>query len=130
MNRVPRTVWALGLVSLFMDLSSETIHALLPLFLTTTLGVSVVMVGLIDGIAEATASISKVFSGYISDRIGRRKPLILLGYGLGALSKPFFALAGSAPRWYRLRPARARSRARWRRASATRRAAPRRVPPA
>lgn len=97
MNRVPRTVWALGLVSLFMDLSSEIIHALLPLFLTTTLGVSVVMVGLIDGIAEAAASISKVFSGYVSDRIGRRKPLILLGYGLGALSKPFFALAGSAP---------------------------------
>src|SRR3990167_2126502 len=96
MNRVPRTVWALGLVSLFMDLSSETIHALLPLFLTTTLGVSVVMVGLIDGIAEATASISKVFSGYISDRIGRRKPLILLGYGLGALSKPLFAIATSA----------------------------------
>lgn len=97
MNRIPRTVWALGLVSLFMDLSSEIIHALLPLFLTTTLGVSVAMVGLIDGIAEATASISKVFSGYISDRIGRRKPLILLGYGLGALSKPLFALAGTAP---------------------------------
>lgn len=97
MDRIPRTVWALGLVSLFMDLSSEIIHALLPLFLTTTLGVSVAMVGLIDGIAEATASISKVFSGYISDRIGRRKPLILLGYGLGALSKPLFALAGTAP---------------------------------
>ena len=94
---IPRTVWALGFVSLFMDLSSEIIHALLPLFLTTTLGVSVAMVGLIDGIAEATASISKVYSGYISDRIGRRKPLILLGYGLGALSKPLFALAGSAP---------------------------------
>lgn len=96
MVRIPRTVWALGLVSLFMDLSSEIIHALLPLFLTTTLGVSVAMVGLIDGIAESTASISKVFSGYISDRIGRRKPLILLGYGLGALTKPLFALAGSA----------------------------------
>lgn len=96
MNKVPRTVWALGVVSLLMDLSSEIIHALLPLFLTTTLGVSVAMVGLIDGIAEATASISKVFSGYVSDRIGRRKPLILLGYGLGALSKPLFALAGSA----------------------------------
>ena len=82
---------------MFMDISSEIIHALLPLFLTTTLGVSVAMVGLIDGIAEATASITKVFSGYISDRIGRRKPLILLGYGLGALSKPLFALAGSAP---------------------------------
>jgi MFS family permease len=97
MDRIPRTVWALGFVSLFMDLSSEIIHALLPLFLTTSLGVSVAMVGLIDGIAEATASISKVFSGYISDRIGRRKPLILLGYGLGALSKPLFALAGTAP---------------------------------
>lgn len=75
-----------------MDVSSEIIHALLPLFLTTTLGVSIAMVGLIDGIAEASASISKVFSGYISDRIGRRKPLILLGYGLGALTKPLFAL--------------------------------------
>ncbi len=95
--KIPRTVWALGLVSLFMDISSESIHALLPLFLTATLGVSVAMVGLIDGIAEATASISKVFSGYISDRIGRRKPLILLGYGLGAITKPLFALAGSAP---------------------------------
>lgn len=96
MDRIPRTVWALGLVSLFMDLSSEIIHALLPLFLTTTLGVSVAMVGLIDGIAEATASIAKVFSGYVSDRIGRRKPLILAGYALGAASKPLFALAGSA----------------------------------
>jgi MFS family permease len=94
--QIPRTVWALGIVSLFMDLSSETIHALLPLFLTTTLGVSVAMVGLIDGIAESTASISKIFSGYVSDRIGRRKPLILLGYGLGALSKPIFPVAGSA----------------------------------
>lgn len=94
--KIPRTVWALGMVSLFMDLSSEIIHALLPLFLTATLGVSVAMVGLIDGVAESTASISKVFSGYLSDRLGRRKPLILLGYGLGALSKPFFALAGTA----------------------------------
>ena len=93
---IPRTVWALGIVSMFMDVSSEIIHALLPLFLTTTLGVSVAMVGLIDGIAEATASITKVFSGYISDRVGKRKPLILLGYGLGALTKPLFALAGSA----------------------------------
>jgi len=92
---IPRTVWALGFVSLFMDISSEIIHGLLPLFLTTTLGASVVLVGLIDGIAEATASISKIFSGYVSDRIGRRKPLILLGYGLGALSKPLFAIAAS-----------------------------------
>ena len=77
-----------------MDISSETIHALLPLFLTTTLGVSVAMVGLIDGVAESTAAISKVFSGYLSDRMGRRKPLILFGYGLGALTKPLFAIAG------------------------------------
>lgn len=91
--KISRTVWTLGLVSMFMDISSEIVHALLPLFLTVTLGTSVALVGVIDGIAEATASISKVFSGYLSDRIGRRKPLILLGYGLGALSKPLFALA-------------------------------------
>lgn len=93
---IPRTVLALGFVSLFMDISSEIIHALLPLFLTATLGVSVAMVGAIDGIAEATAAISKVFSGYVSDRIGRRKPLIVLGYGAAALSKPLFALAQGA----------------------------------
>ena len=93
--RIPQTVWALGIVSLFMDLSSEIIHGLLPLFMTVTLGASVAMVGLVDGIAESTASIAKIFSGYLSDRLGRRKPLILLGYGLGALSKPFFAVAGS-----------------------------------
>ncbi len=94
---IPRTVWALGFVSMFMDISSEIIHALLPLFLTATLGVSVAVVGLIDGVAEATASITKMFSGYLSDRMGKRKPLILIGYGLGALSKPLFALAGTAP---------------------------------
>lgn len=94
---IPRTVWALGFVSMFMDISSEIIHALLPLFLTATLGVSVAMVGLIDGVAEATASITKVFSGYLSDRMGKRKPLILIGYGIGAISKPLFALAGTAP---------------------------------
>ena len=93
--KIPHTVWALGFVSLFMDISSEIIHGLLPLFLTVTLGTSVAFVGLIDGVAEATASITKVFSGYISDRIGRRKPLILLGYGMGALSKPLFAIAAS-----------------------------------
>ena len=92
---IPRTVWALGLVSLFMDLSSETINALLPLFLTVTLGASVALVGLIDGIAEATASISKVFSGYLSDRLRKRKALIMIGYTLGAVTKPLFALAGS-----------------------------------
>jgi MFS family permease len=95
-SSIPRTVFALGFVSLFMDTSSEIIHALLPLFLTTTLGVSVAMVGLIDGIAEATAAISKIFSGYVSDRIGRRKPLIVLGYGMAALTKPLFAIAQGA----------------------------------
>ncbi len=95
-SSIPRTVWVLGFVSMFMDISSEIIHALLPLFMTTTLGLSVAMVGLVDGIAEATASVSKIFSGYVSDRIGRRKPLILLGYGLGAASKPFFPLAAGA----------------------------------
>ena len=93
---LPRTVWALGVVSLLMDASSETIHALLPLFLTTTLGASVALVGIIDGVAEATAAIVKVFSGYLSDRLGRRKPLIVLGYGLGALAKPLFPLAHGA----------------------------------
>ncbi len=92
--RIPRTIWALGLVSLFMDISSEMIHALLPLFLTTTLGASVAFVGVLEGIAESTAAIVKVFSGYLSDRIGRRKPLILFGYGMAALTKPAFALAG------------------------------------
>jgi MFS family permease len=92
--RIPRTVIALGLVSFFMDVSSEIIHGLLPLFMTGALGMSVALVGLIDGVAESTASISKVFSGYISDRMGRRKPLILLGYGLSALTKPLFPLAG------------------------------------
>jgi len=91
-----RSVIALGFVSLAMDLSSEIVHALLPLFMVGTLGISVAMVGLIDGIAESTASITKVFSGWISDRLGRRKPLILLGYGLAALSKPLFPLAGGA----------------------------------
>jgi MFS family permease len=89
-------VWALGLVSLLMDTSSEIVHALLPLFMTVQLGLSVAMLGLIDGVAEATASITKLFSGYVSDRVGRRKPLILIGYGLAAVTKPFFAIAGSA----------------------------------
>lgn len=91
--KVPSTVIALGLVSLLMDISSEIIHALLPLFMTVTLGLTVTAVGVIDGIAESTASIVKVFSGYLSDKFGKRKPLILLGYGLGAASKPFFPLA-------------------------------------
>ena len=90
---LPRTVVALGFVSLFMDISSEMIHALLPVFLVGTLGASVVAVGLIEGIAEATASVTRLFSGVISDWIGRRKPLVLLGYGLAAATKPLFPLA-------------------------------------
>lgn len=90
---VPRGVWALGLVSLFMDLSSEMIHALLPVFLVSVLGASVALVGWLEGIAEAVASITKVFSGVLSDRLGKRKPLAVLGYSLAAITKPLFALA-------------------------------------
>jgi MFS family permease len=88
-------VWALGLVSLLMDTSSEIIHALLPVYLVTVLGASMVTVGLIEGIAEATASITKVFSGALSDWLGRRKLLAVIGYGLAAFSKPIFPLAPS-----------------------------------
>lgn len=95
MKNLPAGVVALGLVSLFMDMSSEMIHALLPLYLTGTLGASALVVGLIEGIGQATAQIAKLFSGYLSDRFGRRKPLAVLGYGLGAVTKPIFALAGS-----------------------------------
>ncbi|HVF65701.1 MAG TPA: MFS transporter [Casimicrobiaceae bacterium] len=90
---VPRGVVVLGLVSLLMDASSELVHALLPLFLVTTLGVSMITVGLLEGVAEATAMIVKVFSGYVSDWTRRRKPLVLAGYSLGALSKLAFPLA-------------------------------------
>ncbi len=91
---LPRAIWALGFASLFMDVSSEMIHALLPVFMTVTLGASIVTVGVIEGVAEATAAIVKVFSGALSDWFGRRKPLVLLGYGLAALTKPLFPLAG------------------------------------
>lgn len=91
---LPRAIWALGFASLFMDVSSEMIHALLPVFMTVTLGASVLTVGVIEGVAEATAAIVKVFSGALSDWFGRRKPLVLLGYGLAALTKPLFPLAG------------------------------------
>jgi len=91
--KIPRSVWALGFVSMFMDVSSEMIHALLPLYMVTVLGTSVVAVGFIEGIAEATASITKVFSGALSDRLGKRKLLTVLGYGLGALTKPVFPMA-------------------------------------
>src|SRR5918996_1412783 len=95
-RRLPGSIWALGFVSLFMDVSSEMIHALLPVFLVTVLGASTVTVGLIEGIGEATASISKLFSGWLSDRLGKRKMLTVIGYGLGAFSKPLFALAPTA----------------------------------
>jgi MFS family permease len=95
-RRLAGGVWALGFVSLFMDVSSEMIHGLLPVFLVGSLGVSAAGLGLIEGVAESTAAITKLFSGMWSDRIGRRKPLALLGYGLAALTKPLFPLADSA----------------------------------
>ncbi len=95
--KIPGTVWALGAVSLLMDLSSELVHSLLPVLMVTVLGASMLAVGVVEGIAEATASIVKLFSGAISDRLGRRKPIVVLGYGLAALSKPLFPLAASVP---------------------------------
>jgi MFS family permease len=94
-REIPGGVWALGLVSLFMDISSEMIHALLPLYLVTVLGTSALTVGIIEGIAEATASITKVFSGALSDYLGKRKWLAAAGYGLAAFTKPVFPLASS-----------------------------------
>jgi MFS family permease len=93
--RIPRGVWALGLVSMCMDVSSEMIHALLPVYLVTTLGTSTLAVGFVEGVAEATAAITKVLSGVLSDRLGKRKLLVALGYGLAALTKPVFPLAPS-----------------------------------
>ena len=95
-TRLPGAIWVLGFVSLLMDISSEMIHSLLPVFMVTTLGMSALAVGLVEGAAEATALIVKVFSGVLSDYWGKRKPLAIAGYGLGALSKPLFALAGGA----------------------------------
>lgn len=93
MPKIPSGVWVLGFVSLLMDVSSEMIHSLLPLFLVGTLGASAFMVGLIEGLAESTALIVKVFSGALSDYLGRRKGLAVFGYALGALTKPLFAIA-------------------------------------
>jgi len=92
---IPRSIWALGLVSMLMDTSSEMIHGLLPVFLVSVLGASTLSVGLIEGIAEATASITKIFSGTLSDYLGKRKFLAALGYGLAAVTKPLFPLAPS-----------------------------------
>lgn len=92
---LPASIWALGLGSLFMDMSSELIHSLLPVFMATVLGASMLTIGVVEGIAEATAAITKVFSGAISDYLGKRKFLVVLGYGLGAVTKPLFPLATS-----------------------------------
>ena len=94
--KIPSGIWVLGCVSLLMDVSSEMIHSLLPLFMVGTLGLSVFTVGIIEGLAESTALIVKVFSGVLSDYLGRRKALALFGYALGALTKPLFALASGA----------------------------------
>jgi MFS family permease len=93
--KMPRAIWALGMVSLFMDTSSEIVHGLLPVFLISTLGANYTFVGIIEGFGEATALMVKVFSGPLSDWWGKRKPLVLLGYSMGALSKPLFAIAGT-----------------------------------
>lgn len=110
-RQIPSGVWVLGFVSLLMDISSEMIHSLLPLFLVTTLGISAFTVGLIEGAAEATALIVKVFSGALSDYLGKRKGLAVVGYALGALTKPIFCTcdrgglgrhsALARPRWQR-----------------------------
>jgi MFS family permease len=93
LSRIPRGIWALGFVSMLMDISSEMIHALLPVYLVTVMGSSMLAVGFIEGIAEATAAITKVFSGALSDWLGRRKLLAAIGYGLAAFTKPVFPLA-------------------------------------
>lgn len=93
LRSLPTGIWALGFVSMFMDISSELIHSLLPVFMATVLGASMTTIGLIEGVAEATAAIAKIFSGTISDYLGKRKLLAVLGYGLAALTKPIFPLA-------------------------------------
>jgi len=92
---IPRGVWVLGAVSLCMDLSSELVHALLPLYMATVLGASALFIGVVEGVAESLALVVKLFSGVVSDRFGKRKPLVLAGYGLAALSKFAFPLAPS-----------------------------------
>src|SRR5215813_5502958 len=94
-RRIPGSVWALGIVSMLMDISSEMIHALLPVYLVVGLGASALAVGVIEGIAEATALIVRIFSGALSDRLGHRKWLAAFGYGLAALTKPIFPLAST-----------------------------------
>ncbi|MBA3967275.1 MAG: MFS transporter, partial [Nitrospirales bacterium] len=92
---IPKSIWALGFVSLFMDMSSELIHSLLPVYMVTVLGASLLSVGIIEGFAEATALLTKMFSGVLSDYWGKRKLLTVIGYGMAAVTKPLFPLASS-----------------------------------
>ena len=92
---LPSGVRALGMVSMFMDISSELIHSLLPVFMASVLGASMTTIGLIEGVAEAAAAITKVFSGIISDYFGKRKLLAVIGYGVAALTKPVFPMAAT-----------------------------------
>lgn len=95
-RNIPATIWVLGFVSMLMDISSEMVHSLLPVFLVSALGASALVVGMIEGVAEAIALISRVFSGVLSDYLGRRKMLVVIGYALATATKPMFALASSA----------------------------------
>jgi len=95
-SKIPTGIWVLGFVSMFMDISSEMVHSLLPMFLAGTLGMSMLSIGIIEGLAESTALIVKVFSGVLSDWLGKRKGLALVGYAMGAFSKPLFAMASGA----------------------------------
>jgi len=92
---LPPAIWALGLSAMFMDMSSELVHSLLPVFMASVLGASMVTIGILEGVAEATAAITKTFSGALSDYLGKRKLLVVLGYGLAAVTKPVFPLAPS-----------------------------------
>lgn len=94
-RKLPKGIWALGFVSMFMDTSSELVHSLLPIFMATTLGASMVTIGIVEGFAEAAAAFTKVFSGVISDYFRKRKFLAVVGYGLAAITKPIFPLATS-----------------------------------
>jgi MFS family permease len=95
LRSIPRGIWALGFVSMFMDISSEMIHSLLPVFLVSVLGASATALGLLEGLAEGTVNVVKIFSGALSDWLGKRKALALIGYGMAALTKPLFPLANS-----------------------------------
>lgn len=92
---IPRGIWALGFVSMFMDISSEMIYSLLPVFIVSVLGVSATALGVLEGVAEAAVNVTKIFSGALSDWLGKRKKLALIGYGIAALTKPLFPLADS-----------------------------------